>query len=146
MLTRIATVEAVVLFALWLALSGSLGPAELAAAAAGAVLSGVVAAAAYAAAPVRFWPTAAVLDTWRLPYDAVRDSLRLVGALARRLTGEVRRPDAHRLDREPPSETATVLLNSATPNTIVIDVDRDEKAIRYHQMAPSPLKRTGAGR
>lgn len=146
MLTRIATVEAVVLFALWLALSGSLGPAELAAAAAGAVLSGVVAAAAYAAAPVRFWPTAAVLDTWRLPADALRDSLLLVRALARRLTGEARRPEVHRLDAEPTSETATVLLNSATPNTIVIDVDPHEQVIRSHQMARSPLKRTGAAR
>ncbi|MBO0731634.1 MAG: Na+/H+ antiporter subunit E [Acidimicrobiaceae bacterium] len=134
----------VLLMSLWILIDDTLALAELLAGAAVAAMAALLVEAVAHQADTRFririeW----VQPAFRLPVDLVRDTLRVFGALWRRLArGEEPRSGFRVVpvafgDDTPEGVTRRVLLvggRSLAPNTFVLGIDKETNLIVIHQL------------
>lgn len=127
--------------ALWLLLANGVDPYEAIAAAVFAGIASGLATLVSATGLVRFHPDARWLsELVRLPWDIARGSLRVAFTLVRWRPGT--HVDAIAFDPggdDPVSvnrRAAATLLGTIAPDGVVIELDRDERVLRYHRLKP----------
>lgn len=127
--------------ALWLLLAGGIDPYEaLAALIFGAVASGLATFVA-AAGLARFRPRARWLgELARLPFSVARGSLQVAGSILRWRAGShlgsTPFDPGGDDDRSKNRRAAAALLGTVAPDAVVVEIDREERLLRYHRLAP----------
>jgi multisubunit Na+/H+ antiporter MnhE subunit len=137
-------------FAAWLAFTGKASASELAAGAIAAAIAGTASLVVWSrnGATVR-GASGWLLQAWRLPKYAVTGTWEILAAMAGHLAG---RP-APSLLLSAPFEVGgddplsrmrralAVAYTTATPNFVVLGIDRERGLIWYHQLRRSPIPR-----
>jgi multisubunit Na+/H+ antiporter MnhE subunit len=137
-----------VLFALWLLLTFHPVVSELVTGALGAALGATAAELVRSQGLVRFGPEPRwLLRAWRVPKEMVSDTAIVFGALWRHLFGGERVQGAWRAvpfayggdDARAAARRALVTTAiSATPNTYVVGMDKENDLMLVHQLVPAP--------
>lgn len=126
------------LIGFWILLVGTSDRLELAGGACAAVLGTALAEGARSKLP---FDAALLAAAWRVPWRIVRDFALLTWALALDVTGirpvrsawvEVPFPPSE----EPGRRAVAAALGSLSPNTLVVDVDRERKVAVVHALVP----------
>jgi len=136
-------------FLAWLLFTGTLASWELLLGAASSLLGAIGTEAARSAGVVRFRPRLSwIVQAWRLPWYAVRDSFQVLWIAA---TSTFRpRPsilrsvvfDGGGADAAAQARRALAVTYSTVPaNTIVLEIDAAKEVMVLHQIAPAPTSR-----
>lgn len=138
----------VVLFAFWIVFSFSVHPQELAVGAGCVLLAGGFAVFAESQEPTPFRPSLGdLLQGWRLPWNAITDSVAISLTLLRSLWGRRPAPLYRAVpfvagNEDNPGDTArrvlAVAYTSVTPNSVVVGVDMRRSLLLYHQIERNP--------
>ncbi len=139
-------VEWALLWGLWIVFAGSASAAELAIGLAAAVAATAVSRLARATRLAAFRPRPAwLLETWRLPFQTLRDSALLVEALRRRLIGGRTAGRFHEVPfdvtGDDPASAAyravVIAFRSVPPNLYVIATDASRGTALVHELVPA---------
>jgi multisubunit Na+/H+ antiporter MnhE subunit len=148
---RFAAVEAAVLVACWTMFLGSFGGAEAVVGGIAVAIGTAVSTAAYAVGVARFRPKLAwFAEIWRVPWYVLTDTGTIASALvSRHLFRRRGRSRMVALPFEPGGSTGrgearralAIALTTLSPNSIVLDIDRDARLMLVHQISPAGVSR-----
>lgn len=147
---RFAAVEAAVLVACWTIFLGSFDGAEAIIGGIAVAIGTAVSTAAYAVGVARFRPRLIwIAGIWRVPWYVLDDTKAIAAALISRQL--FRRPGRSRMVAVPfnpggstgrgeARRALAIALTTLAPNSIVLDIDRDERLMLVHEVAPGPTR------
>lgn len=146
-----AFVCAVTLAVFWLACVSTVRPHELLLGAIAVAFSTAFAMYVIHTLPLHFRPTLAQLaQAWRLPWEIAADTLIVTGVLLRDLFGQ-RAPSLFRSapwrwrgdsGHDAAARTLAVALSTASPNLIIVGIDRKRGQMLFHQLQKTSLSET----
>lgn len=148
---RFAAVEAAVLVACWTIFLGSFAGAEAIVGSIAVVIGTAVSTAAYAVGVARFRPKLTwIARIWRVPWYVLADSGTIATALiSRHFFRRRSRSRMVAVPFDPGGSTGrgearralAITLTTMGPNSIVLDIDRDERLMLVHQVSPAGVSR-----
>jgi multicomponent Na+:H+ antiporter subunit E len=148
---RFAAVESAVLVACWTIFLGSFAGAEAIVGGIAVVIGTAVSTAAYAVGVARFRPKLTWLaEIWRVPGYVLADTVTIATAFfSRHLFRRRSRSRMIAVPFDPGGSTGrsearralAIALTTMAPNSIVLDIDRDERLMLLHQVSPAGVSR-----
>lgn len=147
---RFAAVEAAVLVACWTIFLGSFTGAEAVVGGIAVAIGTAVSTAAYAVGVARFRPRLAWLaEIWRVPWYVLDDTRAIATALITRVF--FRRRGHSRMVAVPINpggstgrgearRALAIGLTTLAPNSIVLDIDREERVMLVHEIEAGPVR------
>jgi multisubunit Na+/H+ antiporter MnhE subunit len=148
---RFAAVEAVVLVVCWTIFVGSFAGAEAVVGSLAVAIGTAVSTAAYAVGVARFQPKLTwIAEIWRVPWYVLADTGIIASALvSRHLFKRHGRSRMVAVPFEPGGWTGrgearralAITLTTLSPNSIVLDIDRDARLMLVHQISPAGVSR-----